>query len=99
MHNFAAEKTRLQYGLFEQGETPRLLDEWQTIPILWDAVRFAVDQRQQMSQFILIGSATPLSREESGVIQHSGVGRRVRLQTQRWGMGGACRQYEKLVVF
>ncbi|MBQ0081885.1 MAG: hypothetical protein KBT41_01180 [bacterium] len=52
-----------------------------------------------MSQFILTGSATPLSREESGMIQHSGVGRIVRLQTQRWGMGDACRQYEKLVVF
>lgn len=67
-------------SLLLQGETPRLLDEWQTMPILWDAVRFAVDQRQEMNQFILTGSATPLSRADSSVIEHSGVGRIARLR-------------------
>ena len=42
-----------------QGGAPRLLDEWQLIPRLWDAVRFAVDQRRQPGQFILTGSAVP----------------------------------------
>ena len=48
-----------QPSLLLQGDTPRLLDEWQTIPVLWDAVRFAVDRRQEVNQFILTGSATP----------------------------------------
>lgn len=67
-------------SLLLQGKTPRLLDEWQTMPILWDAVRFAVDQRQAMNQFILTGSATPLSGAENAVIEHSGVGRIARLR-------------------
>ena len=54
-----------------QGETPRLLDEWQEVPPLWDAVRFAVDQRGSKGQFILTGSATP---KRKGVL-HSGAGR------------------------
>ena len=37
-----------QPSLLLQGETPRLIDEWQTIPVLWDAVRFAADQRQKI---------------------------------------------------
>ena len=41
-----------------QGETPHLIDEWQVAPVLWDAVRFAVDQRGGMGHFILTGSAT-----------------------------------------
>lgn len=58
-------------SLLLQGETPRLLDEWQTAPVLWDAVRFAVDQRGQAGQFILTGSAVP----SDNVVQHSGTGR------------------------
>ena len=54
-----------------QGETPRLLDEWQMAPVLWDAVRFAVDNRQKMGQFILTGSAVPVD----GATMHSGTGR------------------------
>ena len=58
-------------SLLLQGETPRLLDEWQTAPVLWDAVRFAVDQRGEAGQFILTGSAVP----SDNVVQHSGTGR------------------------
>ena len=54
-----------------EGETPRLIDEWQEVPPLWDAVRHAVDQRGQKGQFILTGSATP---KRKGVL-HSGAGR------------------------
>jgi predicted AAA+ superfamily ATPase len=58
-------------SLLLQGETPRLLDEWQTAPVLWDAVRFAIDQRGEAGQFILTGSAVP----SDNVVQHSGTGR------------------------
>ena len=62
-------------SLLLAGETPRLLDEWQTAPILWDAVRFAVDQRDEFGQFILTGSAVP----KDNVVQHTGTGRISRL--------------------
>ncbi len=55
-----------------QGKIPRLLDEWQVIPKLWDAVRFEVDHRDEMGQFILTGSAVPPSMDE---VQHTGTGR------------------------
>ena len=42
-----------------EGETPRLIDEWQISPNLWNAVRCEVDQRNAMGQFILTGSAVP----------------------------------------
>lgn len=42
-----------------QGETPRLIDEWQTVPKFWDAIRFEVDRRDDDGQFILTGSAVP----------------------------------------
>ena len=46
-------------ALVLEGETPRLIDEWQEVPPLWDAVRYIVDQRGKKGQFILTGSATP----------------------------------------
>ena len=54
-----------------EGDTPRLIDEWQEVPELWDAVRFEVDQRGKKGQFILTGSATPAQK---GIL-HSGAGR------------------------
>ena len=54
-----------------QGDTPRLIDEWQEAPVLWDAVRFAVDQRQKPGQFILTGSAVP----KDDAVRHTGTGR------------------------
>ena len=53
------------------GKTPRLIDEWQEVPSLWDAVRHVVDRRGLKGQFILTGSATPTRK---GII-HSGAGR------------------------
>lgn len=58
------------------GETPRLIDEWQEVPPLWDAVRYKVDQTHQKGQFILTGSATP---NHKGIL-HSGAGRIARLR-------------------
>lgn len=63
-----------------QGEAPRLIDEWQIAPELWDAVRFAVDHRGKDGQFILTGSASPLSDEDTAKIYHSGTGRIARLK-------------------
>ncbi len=55
-----------------QGEVPRLIDEWQLAPKLWDAIRFEVDHRRDLGQFILTGSAVPADTKE---ISHSGTGR------------------------
>lgn len=62
------------------GETPRLIDEWQLAPELWDAVRFEVDHRDKDGQFILTGSVTPMSDEDEQKIHHSGAGRITRLR-------------------
>ena len=58
------------------GDTPRMLDEWQEVPLLWDAVRSEVDKRNAKGQFILTGSATP---NRKGIL-HSGAGRIARLR-------------------
>ena len=55
-----------------EGKTPRLIDEWQIAPKLWDAVRFEVDHRNKTGQFILTGSAVPPDNDE---IFHTGTGR------------------------
>lgn len=55
-----------------KGETPRLIDEWQLAPKLWDAIRFEVDHRRELGQFLLTGSAVPVDTKE---ITHSGTGR------------------------
>ncbi len=73
-------RKRSQYNLFAEenpdlildGATPRLIDEWQLAPTIWDAVRYTVDHRDGMGQFILTGSAKPADREN---IKHSGTGR------------------------
>ena len=58
-----------------EGDPPLLLDEWQMAPVIWDAVRFAVDKRGLMGLFILTGSATP----SDNVTSHSGTGRIARM--------------------
>jgi AAA+ superfamily ATPase len=62
-------------SLLLNGETPRLVDEWQMAPVLWDAVRFEVDKRNKLGQFILTGSAVP----SDNVVAHTGTGRISRL--------------------
>ena len=57
------------------GDVPHLIDEWQMAPVLWDAVRFAVDQRQAVGQFVLTGSAVPIDN----TMMHTGTGRISRL--------------------
>ena len=59
-----------------EGETPRLIDEWQIAPNIWNAVRYEVDNRDEFGQFILTGSAVPNELDES---MHTGTGRISRL--------------------
>ena len=62
------------------GDAPRLIDEWQLAPKLWDAVRYEVDRRAAFGQFILTGSTTPIKNDDRS---HSGTGRvsRMRMRT------------------
>ena len=64
------------------GETPRLIDEWQLQPNLWNYIRHEVDERQKSAQFILTGSANP----EEAANMHSGAGRFtiVDMRTMSW---------------
>ena len=59
-------------GRLLKGNAPRLIDEWQIAPKLWDAARYEVDTRGEEGQFILTGSAVPIGSRE---ITHSGTGR------------------------
>ena len=64
------------------GKTPRLIDEWQVYPQLWNYIRHEIDDRQQTAQFILTGSANP----EESIKMHSGAGRFTTLdmRTMSW---------------
>ncbi|MCF0216696.1 MAG: ATP-binding protein [Fibrobacteraceae bacterium] len=70
-----------------EGENPRLIDEWQEVPSIWDAVRFKVDETQEKGLFILTGSSTP---RRKGIL-HSGAGRiaKMRLRTMSLFESGA----------
>jgi uncharacterized protein len=72
----ARDAAELNPGLILQGETPRLIDEWQLEPDLWNHVRRAVDERVDPGQFILAGSAQPTDDET----RHTGAGRISRLR-------------------
>jgi predicted AAA+ superfamily ATPase len=63
-------------SLLLEGDTPRLLDEWQVAPELWNAVRFAVDKRRATGQFILTGSVIPTRTDD----MHTGTGRIARMK-------------------
>lgn len=63
-------------SLLLEGDTPRLLDEWQVAPELWNAVRFAVDKRRAVGQFILTGSVIPTRTDD----MHTGTGRIARMK-------------------
>lgn len=71
------EMAQINPALLLKGKTPRLIDEWQLAPQLWDAVRFEVDQRDKFNQFIMTGSAAPANLEE---ISHTGTGRISRMK-------------------
>ncbi len=66
----------LNPSMILEGNSPRLIDEWQEVPAIWDAVRYRVDQTSAKGQFILTGSSTP---NQKGIL-HSGAGRIARLR-------------------
>lgn len=66
------ELSRLNPSLLLRGEKPRLLDEWQVAPLLWDAVRFDADHSPSLGLYILTGSCVPADMSE---VIHSGTGR------------------------
>lgn len=64
--------SNIKPSLLLEGNTPRLIDEWQIAPKLWDAIRFEVDHRSEEGQFILTGSAVPANMDD---VTHTGTGR------------------------
>ena len=79
----------LSPALVLEGDTPRLIDEWQEVPSIWDAVRYKVDQVAEKGQFILTGSATP---NHKGIL-HSGAGRIAKLRMRPMSLyesGDSC---------
>ena len=73
------EAAKLNPAVILGGEKPLLIDEWQEVPGIWDAVRFAADRTKEKGQYILTGSVTP----KKGSFVHSGAGRigRIRMRT------------------
>lgn len=70
--NMHLAETNIQMLL--KGDTPRLIDEWQMAPQLWDAIRFEIDHRDDDGQFMLTGSAVPKEKDKDK-IRHTGAGR------------------------
>ena len=71
-HNFSnREIARLDVNKALEGQVPHLIDEWQEVPAIWDAVRYKADEGTEKGRFILTGSSTP---QLKGVL-HSGTGR------------------------
>ena len=66
------ELSRLKPSLLLEGEKPRLLDEWQVAPLLWDAIRFSADHSSSLGLYILTGSCVPADMTD---VIHSGTGR------------------------
>lgn len=89
-NNFQNRKlAEISPSLVLEGETPRLIDEWQEVDSIWDAVRYAVDCRSEKGQFILTGSSTPKKQDRI----HSGAGRigRLRMRTMSlYESGDSC---------
>ena len=72
-NNLEIAKTRPD--LLLEGDKPRLIDEWQDAPLLWDAIRYDVDNAGLKNQYILTGSVNPIDKK----INHTGTGRIIRL--------------------
>jgi predicted AAA+ superfamily ATPase len=72
----ARQAAALEPALVLDGPTPRLIDEWQLEPAIWNHVRRAIDDRRQLGQFILTGSAVPAD----DITRHSGAGRLTRIR-------------------
>ena len=75
--NFRAKHlAEMDVNLVLNEESPELIDEWQEVPAIWDAVRFKCDQDKEKGKYLLTGSATPVTTQ----IHHSGAGRICRMK-------------------
>ncbi|HNV11698.1 MAG TPA: DUF4143 domain-containing protein [Propionibacteriaceae bacterium] len=81
------ELAALNPGELLQGDTPRLVDEWQLAPTLWNVIRHEIDDRQARGQFILSGSAVP----PEDATRHSGAGRFARLKMRPMSLAESLR--------
>ena len=76
-NNFSSRQlAELNPSMILQGDTPRMIDDWQEVPAIWDAVRAEIDKRHKKGQIILTGSSTPRTKG----IMHSGTGRIISLR-------------------
>ncbi|GHT67816.1 ATPase AAA [Bacteroidia bacterium] len=84
------EQAALMPSVVLQGATPRLIDEWQLVPSIWNAARYEIDQRATKGQFILTGSASP----SDDISAHTGAGRfaRITLRTMSLSESGDSTQ-------
>ncbi len=80
-HNVIHDIERLGDKVFLNGETPRLIDEWQLYPHIWDSVRHEIDKHKDnnVGLYLLTGSTKPFN---NGILEHSGAGRIARLKMQ-----------------
>jgi predicted AAA+ superfamily ATPase len=69
------EQAALMPNVVLQGDTPRLIDEWQLVPSIWNAARYEIDRRAAKGQFILTGSSSP----SDDISAHTGAGRFARM--------------------
>ncbi|MBD5373484.1 MAG: ATP-binding protein [Bacteroides sp.] len=102
MRNANITAAEIDPSLILDGATPRLIDEWQIAPRIWDAVRFEVDHRDQDWQFILTGSAVPLLLDEELLNTHTGTGRiaRLRMRTMSlWESGDSSGKISLKSIF
>lgn len=96
------EAANIDPDLILDGEVPRLIDEWQIAPRIWDAIRFTVDHRGEDGQFILTGSSVPLIGKEEQLKSHSGTGRtcRIRMRTMSlWESGDSSGKISLKALF
>lgn len=69
------ELAKLDPSIVFKGENPRLIDEWQLMPEIWDMVRGDVDRRGERGLYLLTGSSVPPQIKPGNIIKHSGAGR------------------------
>lgn len=96
------EAVSIDPDLILDGAVPRLIDEWQIAPKLWDAVRFKVDHRGEDGQFILTGSSVPLIDKEELMKTHTGTGRigRIKMRTMSlWESGDSSGKISLSALF
>lgn len=96
------EAANIDPSLILDGAVPRLIDEWQIAPKLWDAIRFTVDHRGEDGQFILTGSAVPLVDKDELMRTHTGTGRicRIKMRTMSlWESGDSSGKISLKALF